>query len=106
MRKSGQPHKGWKAAARQANECERCDVDEALTGAALGRWCYENPNLAALTIEKLRADTPETERLRAALERLASPEAMATGRYQDELTERLKFAFDALAMSPAERGTP
>lgn len=27
---------------------------EALTGAALARWCYENPNLAARTIEGLR----------------------------------------------------
>ena len=27
---------------------------EVLTGAALGRWCYENPNLAATTIEGLR----------------------------------------------------
>jgi hypothetical protein len=26
----------------------------ALTGAELGRWCYENPNLAARTIEGLR----------------------------------------------------
>ena len=27
---------------------------DLLTGAALGRWCYENPNLAATTIEGLR----------------------------------------------------
>jgi hypothetical protein len=25
MRKEGQPHKGWKSAARKANECVRCD---------------------------------------------------------------------------------
>lgn len=32
------------------------------TSAELGRWCCENPNLAALTIEGLRAqlNTPET----------------------------------------------
>lgn len=32
------------------------------TSAELGRWCYENPNLAAVTIEGLRAqiNTPET----------------------------------------------
>lgn len=29
---------------------------DALTGAALGRWCYENPNLAAATIEGLRGN--------------------------------------------------
>lgn len=28
---------------------------EALVGAALARWCYENPNLAARTIEGLRS---------------------------------------------------
>jgi hypothetical protein len=31
------------------------DADDGpLTGAALARWCYENPNLAAMTIERLR----------------------------------------------------
>jgi hypothetical protein len=28
--------------------------DEPLTGAELARWCYENPNQAASTIEGLR----------------------------------------------------
>ena len=28
---------------------------DALTGAELARWCYDNPNLAARTIEGLRA---------------------------------------------------
>jgi hypothetical protein len=32
--------------------------ENVLTGAALGRWCYENPNLAARTIELLRASRP------------------------------------------------
>ena len=37
---------------------------EALTGAVLGRWCYENPNLAARTIEGLRRkDVDLSERL-------------------------------------------
>jgi hypothetical protein len=30
------------------------------SGAELGRWCYENPNLAARTIEGLRAAQPQT----------------------------------------------
>jgi len=34
------------------------DSSSALTGAALARWCYENPNLAALTIESLRIAPP------------------------------------------------
>jgi hypothetical protein len=29
-------------------------TDEPLTGAELARWCYENPNRAASTIEGLR----------------------------------------------------
>lgn len=31
------------------------DDAKAMVGAELGRWCYENPNLAARTIEGLRA---------------------------------------------------
>jgi len=45
-----------RAAALAATPAE--DSSDALTGADLGRWCYENPNLAALTIEGLRAATP------------------------------------------------
>ena len=45
-----------RAAALAATPAE--DSSDALTGADLGRWCYENPNLAALTIEGLRAGTP------------------------------------------------
>jgi hypothetical protein len=29
-------------------------ADDILTGAELARWCYDNPNLAASTIEGLR----------------------------------------------------
>lgn len=55
--------------AKAIREERQCSVQEAveferqefeatngwpLTGAALARWCYENPNQAAMTIEKLR----------------------------------------------------
>jgi hypothetical protein len=39
---------------------------EALTDAELGRWCYENPNLAAMTIRGLRRkDNDLSDRLLA-----------------------------------------
>ena len=48
-----------KCSLREAVEFERQEFEAAnggpLTGAALARWCYENPNLAAKTIEGLRA---------------------------------------------------
>ena len=36
---------------------------DPLSGAELARWCYENPNLAALTIEGLRAGPAATPTL-------------------------------------------
>lgn len=41
--------------------CHGVASSAPLTGVALGRWCYENPNLAASTIEGLRGSSMAKE---------------------------------------------
>jgi hypothetical protein len=56
---------------------EKPAIDEPLTGAALARWCYNNPNLAAATIEGLRIDA---DKIVAEFERIFG-KITATERY-------------------------
>lgn len=72
--------------------------DKIVTGAELARWCYENPNLAASTIEGLRGPgmTKEERDLLLIIARIVLAKHNSSGPGQNEERNELRKAIEAL----------